>query len=154
MDKIEEIRSKSRLGYLDSLTPLTIKNLDGEIWANCNNDTKLLIIKAKKQGRLDRAKYLENLALKNAGYIVIRGLTLQEWQQYFCDATDVIKKINPGLRFFSTDDIISLLTTKQKIKLSAILAYSGIEYKFTEEELFNRNHPFPPFYNIYDTTKY
>jgi hypothetical protein len=145
MDKIEQIRIKTRTDYLNSLPAITIRSLDNEIWAAHDNDMKLLTLKAREQGRLDKAKYLETIALKNAGYIVIRGLTLQEWQKYFCDVVDFIRITKPNRRFFTIDDIKDLLNKEQKLKLFALLTYSGIEYIFTEEELFQRNHPFPPF---------
>ena len=143
INKIKEIRNQTRIDYLAGLPLLTLKSLDNGIWNNSTNELKIYTFQAIQKGRIDKAKHEEIIALEKAGYIVIRKLTLQEWQNYFCDILDNIKSsISSKKNIFI--DIKHFLNKEQYNKLVTILVYSN-KYKFNEEQLFQRTYKFPPF---------
>lgn len=146
MEQIKEIRNQTRINYFARLPSLNLNSLDGSIWQNSDSELKMLTLQAKQRGRLDRAKYEEIIALEKAGYIVIRGLTLQEWQNYFCDIIDDIK-INILNKKKIYVDIKNFFDKEQQNKLITVLVYSN-KYKFNEECLFQRDYKFPPLHNL------
>jgi hypothetical protein len=146
MDKIKEIRNKARTYYLDTQSILTIKSLEGGIWDRVDDKMKTQTLQAIQKGRFEKAKYEEIIALEKAGYIVVRGLTLQEWQHYFCDIADNNKySMSTKKNIYFNDKYF--LNKDQHNKLVTVLVYSN-KYKFTEEQLFQRDYKFPPFTDL------
>ena len=145
MDTIREIRDNARTYYLDNQSTLSIKSLEGGIWDRVDDKMKTQTLQAIQKGRIDKAKHEEIIALEKAGYIVIRGLTLQEWQKYFCDILDDIKSSMSAKKNIFID-IKHFLNKEQYNKLVTVLVYS-YKYKFSEEQLFQRDYKFPPFAN-------
>jgi hypothetical protein len=151
MDIITQIRNEVREKYFAKLLPLTHDLLNDTAWKSLDIDIKKKTLLAIQEGRLSRAKYEEISELKKRGYIVIRGLTLQEWQKYFCDILEKhdvhnIKRDITNKKHLLDDLILKNIFTKEQYnKLVTVTACSHNIFALKFEHLFDRMYNFPPF---------
>jgi hypothetical protein len=140
MEKIQNIRFNARNEYFSKQKPLKIDLIENSIWSSVNQELKLKTLQVFQESRLIYAKKAEKDALIKEGYTVIRGKTLQEWQDYFCKILEN-KKIK--LNFNNLDEFIlkQIFTKEQYSKLMAVL-YSANNIKINEKFLLDRNHIF------------
>ena len=144
MDTIYQIRNDVRETYFGSLAPLTLKFLNGTIWKDFDEEFQKETLLVIHKGRLEKAKYEENRELEKRGYIVVRGLTLQEWQDYFCDIFDKYKLIKKVVYTIDEITIKDIFTKEQYNKLVTVVVYANKYIKIKEQHLLNRKYTFPP----------
>lgn len=137
METIKKIRFEARNSYFSKLEPLKLEILDNTVWKSQSHEIKLKTLEAIQEGRLTKANYIEIEALKKAGYTVIRGKTLEEWQNYFCDILD---KKNIKLNPLNIDDVLlkQIFTKEQYSKLITIIYSSKNKLKIDETKLLDR----------------
>lgn len=136
MEKIREIRQKVISNY-------SYKNdIDMELWKCVEDNIVLSLAKAKLEGHKSKIKFEEKIALEKEGFIIIRGLTLEEWQKYFCDIVDNITKNISNIKILSSNHITDFFEKYEYNKLITVLAYSK-KYNFTQEQLLDRKYIFP-----------
>lgn len=147
MDIIKKIRNEAKNNFLSNVEPLKMDLLKGTIWDTTSIDLKNKTLKAIHEGRLKKAEFEEINALTKAGYIVIKGKTLEEWQNYFCNILD---KKNKKINLSRIDEFtLQQIFTKQDYgKLVAVICLANNKEKINEKTLLDKNHIFQRCKNI------
>jgi hypothetical protein len=150
MELVTQIRNEVREKYFAKLLPLTYDLLNDTEWKRLDKEIQKKTLLAIQEGRLSRATFEETIELKKRGYIIIRGLTLQEWQKYFCDILEkhdlhTIKQDVANKKQFLDDLILKNLFTKEQYnKLITVTTCSHKIFALKLEHLFDRMYVFPP----------
>jgi len=141
MDIIKKIRSKTRNDFFANIKPIEMDLLSDTVWNNANINLKIKTLQAIKEGRLKRVEFEEAKSLKKAGYTVIKGKTLEEWQHYFCEILDKKKII---LNKIHIDEfILQRIFTKQDYgKLIAVICLGNNKELVNERTLLDKNYIF------------
>jgi len=141
MDRINKIRTKTRNDFFSNIKPLKMDLLNDTIWNNAEINIKTKTLQAIQEGRLKRVEIEEANSLKKAGYTVIKGKTLEEWQHYFCE---ILNNKNIKLPLSSIDEfILQRIFTKQDYgKLIAVICLANNKELVNERTLLDKNYVF------------
>lgn len=141
MDRINKIRTKTRNDFFSNIKPLKMDLLNDTVWNNAEINIKTKTLQAIKEARLKRVEIEEANSLKKAGYTVIKGKTLEEWQHYFCEILD---NKNIKLTLSSIDEFIlqRIFTKKDYGKLIAVICLANNKDLVNERTLLDKNYVF------------
>jgi hypothetical protein len=141
MDRINKIRTKTRNDFFSNIKPLKMDLLNDTVWNNAEINIKTKTLQAIQEGRLKRVEIEEANSLKKAGYTVIKGKTLEEWQHYFCE---ILNNKNIKLPLSSIDEfILQRIFTKQDYgKLIAVICLANNKELVNERTLLDKNYVF------------
>lgn len=141
MDRINKIRTKTRNDFFSNIKPLKMDLLNDTVWNNAEINIKTKTLQAIQEGRLKKVEVEESNSLKKAGYTVIKGKTLEEWQHYFCEILDN-KKIKLTLSSIDEFTLQRIFTKQDYGKLIAVICLANNKDIVNERTLLDKNYVF------------
>ena len=141
MDIIKKIRSKTRNDFFANIKPLDMDLLNDTVWNNADINLKTKTLQAIQEGRLKKVEIEEATSLKQAGYTVIKGKTLEEWQYYFCQILDN-KKIILNKTQIDEFTLQKIFTKQDYGKLIAVICLGNDKDLVNERTLLDKNYIF------------